>query len=606
MKNLLVGMLAAIVSISAYGQCDGSEPPFNFTNDTVLCQGQNLILSVPAGYDYYEWSTGQQVSTINVTQAGTYSVVAGLIGANLIQHGDFEGGTTNTANNFTTDYAPGSGGSWGLLSNPGQYAISTSPSNTHNNFVSCSDHTSGTGNMMVANGASTANTVVWSQTVNVTPNQDFIFKFWNINVVNDPNVAQLQLFINNTAVTPITPTNVAACSWSQIAGFWNSGSATQAVLKIINQSTVGGGNDFAIDDIYFAPVCIKEDSIQVTYENFTVNAGPDLTFCANETDTLVASANIPGASYAWQNGVQDSSQVPPSSGMYTITATSQNGCVAQDSALVTIKAMDWFIDTILVQPTSCGANDGYVSALTGGTTTGTVFYEWAGPGPNSPNSISASVWSNLGPGWYYLTVQNNGCYRYDSVEMTVSNPPISDLSANPITGPAPLTVDFTNNSTGGNTFFWDFGNGHTQNENSTIGQNQIYDSVGVYTVMLVSQNGSCSDTVYLQVIVTEPEVIIEPELPPFYLEPTNVFSPNGDQSNDVYTFIMNGIQSIDILISNRWGEPVFEVVGQPDFEWDGKDPTGKDCTEGVYFYTYTAKSLNGEILSGSGFLHLRR
>lgn len=605
MKNVWIGLFTLISSGFVNAQCNGTEPQFNFAEDTVMCQGQTLSLSAPAGYDYYQWSTGQQVSTINVNQAGTYTVVAGLIGSNLIQHGDFQGGTTNTANNFTTAYAPGSGGSWGLLSNPGQYAISTSPSNCHNNFVTCGDHTTGTGNMFVANGASTANTIVWSQTVNVTQNQDFIFKFWNTNVVNDPNVAQLQLFINNTAVTPITPTNVAACSWSQIAGFWNSGTNTQAVLKIINQSTVGGGNDFAIDDIYFAPVYIKEDSIQVTYETFTVDAGPNITICDNETDTLYSTTNLPTASYNWNNGTQGPNCVATTAGMYTVTAISQNGCTAVDSALVNVKVIDWTINEMLVDNADCGQNNGTANVIVGGNFAG-VTYTWTGPGPNGPSNTGPSYYPNLSPGWYYLATQKNGCYLYDSVEVQINNPPVADFSANPITGPAPLLVDFTNNSTGGNNYYWDFGNGNTQTDPILVNHNQIYDTVGVYTAMLVSENGNCSDTVYLQIVVTEPPVVIPPELLPFSLEPTNVFSPNGDNSNEIYTFKMTGVASISILITNRWGEPVFDIKDQPTFGWDGKDLKGNACNEGVYFYTYKAKSLSGDDYNGSGFLHLRR
>ena len=176
--KLFFGILLFSISISSsFGQCTGNEPTINLGNDTILCFGQTIGLSVPAGYDFYQWSNGSTSTGINVTQPGTHWVLGGNIGTNqLILNGDFEGGTTAASNNFTTAYVPGTGGVWGLLSNPGQYAISTSPSNVHNNFASCGDHTTGTGNMLIVNGATAANTNVWSQTAPVVPNQNYIFR----------------------------------------------------------------------------------------------------------------------------------------------------------------------------------------------------------------------------------------------------------------------------------------------------------------------------------------------------------------------------------------------------------------------------------------------
>lgn len=603
---LLLGFLTTLIccfSVKLSAQCNGTEPNFNFPNDTVMCQGQTLVLSVPAGYNYYNWSSGQSSPTIQVTNAGTYHVTAGLIGANLVQHGDFQGGTTNTANNFTTDYTPGTGGAWGLLSNPGQYAISTSPSNVHNNFVSCGDHTTGTGNMFIANGASTANTTVWSQTIAVQPNKDYIFRFWNTNVVNDPNVAQLQLYINNSTVSAVSPTNTSACSWSQVSGTWNSGNSTQAVLKIINQSTVGGGNDFAIDDIFFAPVCIRRDTVMVTFENHQVNAGSDLTFCANAPDTLMAVSNLSGATFSWNDGTSGPVCAPASSGAYIVTATSPNGCIAKDTANVTVKAVDWFIDTMMMQPTACGGNNGIVSAMVGGAIVGLTQYSWSGPGAGSSNSIAASVWTNLSAGWYYLTVQNNGCFQHDSIEVTVSNPPVASATPNILTGTAPLTVNWSNNSSGGNSYQWDFGNGLTAQTTLPQPQNTQYLTPGTYTAQLIAENGACSDTIYwiIQVLDSLPSLEL-----PFAFEAPNVFTPNGDNANDLYQFKLQGVQSLSATILNRWGVVMHEVTNKANVDWTGDDQKGQPCSEGVYFYQYEAKDLQGNLHKGSGFFQLMR
>ena len=85
-----------------------------------------------------------------------------------------------------------------------------------------------------------------------------------MNVLNSPQVSNLQLFINNVPISSIVPTPTTACSWVENSGNWNSSGATQAILSIFNQSTVNSGNDFAIDDVYFAPICIVTDSFHTT------------------------------------------------------------------------------------------------------------------------------------------------------------------------------------------------------------------------------------------------------------------------------------------------------------------------------------------------------
>ncbi|MDY6326699.1 MAG: gliding motility-associated C-terminal domain-containing protein [Bacteroidales bacterium] len=86
----------------------------------------------------------------------------------------------------------------------------------------------------------------------------------------------------------------------------------------------------------------------------------------------------------------------------------------------------------------------------------------------------------------------------------------------------------------------------------------------------------------------------------------NIFTPNSDGVNDIYTPIYPyfGVYKIDIDIFDRWGKRVFRS-NNPDILWDGTDETTKlPCPDGVYFYgcRLYVRTLTGEtafLLNGS-------
>jgi len=254
-----------------------------------------------------------------------------------------------------------------------------------------------------------------------------------------------------------------------------------------------------------------------------------------------------------------------------------------------------------MQPSSCGENTGAVGIQISGNfpPSSSTEYIWTGPGANSPNVYTASVWNGLAPGWYFTTVTNSGCSQSDSVLVTVTDPPLASFSGAPLTGFAPLTVVFNNSSENANYFFWDFANGDLDNTQDLSSVQSQYNEEGSYTVMLVAQNGNCFDTAYVTVVVSFP-----PEIVPVSLTTANVFSPNGDGANDAFFFTAENIVELNIVILNRWGQVVFES-DDIDFQWDGKH-NDVDCAEGVYFYKYVAKGVQEESFDGHGFVHLIR
>ena len=121
--------------------------------------------------------------------------------------------------------------------------------------------------------------------------------------------------------------------------------------------------------------------------------------------------------------------------------------------------------------------------------------------------------------------------------------------------------------------------------------------VGCYAVIAIDNRGI--ESLKSNVICVEANACPEYRLP-------NVFTPNGDEFNDKFKpFPGYSVLNINMRIFNRWGELIFQTTN-PDINWDGKSKsTGKDCAQGVYFYTCDVfeKGVSGQpvkrVLKGS-------
>lgn len=251
-------------------QIKNNAKELNLGNDTLICEDFQMVLDASDEFDVYTWSNGSSNSSVEINEPGEYSVETQILGdsdpiygTSLIINGDFEQGDVG----FSTDYILGTGGTWGLLSDPGTYAVNTNPNNVHNNFYSCTDHTTSFGEMLIVNGADVANEKVWCQTVTVDPNKNYDFSAWVMSVENTSNPAELQFTINGVPIGSVFSPSSTSCDWGSFSEVWSSGSNTTAEICITNQNTTGGGNDFALDDISFRPISF---AAECTYSDVIV------------------------------------------------------------------------------------------------------------------------------------------------------------------------------------------------------------------------------------------------------------------------------------------------------------------------------------------------
>ncbi len=89
------------------------------------------------------------------------------------------------------------------------------------------------------------------------------------------------------------------------------------------------------------------------------------------------------------------------------------------------------------------------------------------------------------------------------------------------------------------------------------------------------------------------------------IEFPNVFTPNGDNINDLFTTLSGASQIEKYFILNRWGNIVFE--SDSNLTWDGTDSKGNEVSDGVYFYQVIPKEYEEEKkYQYDGIIHLMR
>lgn len=318
-----------------------------------------------------------------------------------------------------------------------------------------------------------------------------------------------------------------------------------------------------------------------------VNAGNDVHVCIGTEVTLSGSGVDAGGSYTWNNGVSDGIPFTPNAGTttYTLTGINASGCENSDQVVVNVNPLPVVNagpDRII-----CYGESIKLTAEGGAGT-----YEWDNGVVNGVNFIP-----DTGSITYTVVLTDvNGCQNTDEVNITVQPNVIVSFTGNPMSGEPPLEVIFTNTSSNGDTYIWDFGNGSGTTVNNLSEQNSSYLANGTYIVTLTGYAGNCSNQF---------EATVEVEGTMSYLIP-NVFTPNDDNSNDFFTINAHNIKEVNVLIVNRWGNVVFES-SDVKFKWNGKvNNSGESCADGVYFYKMIIVDLEGKELNVHGFIHLIR
>lgn len=262
-------------------------------------------------------------------------------------------------------------------------------------------------------------------------------------------------------------------------------------------------------------------------------------------------------------------------GTYTVTIT-RGGCIVPASTLVAV-----IPPPVPVvgnpAPEICEGAEVILSA-SGGTR-----YSWSPAEGLSATDIDKPVASPLVTTLYTVRVYAGSCYRTAEVKVIVHKTPRADAGPDKKS----LSGSYTrlNGKASGDAidYFW---TPSTDIDDPKSLHPKVSPSISTtYTLNVVSNLGCVTavDEVFVKVY----EKMIVP----------NVFSPNGDQVNDVWNITaIDAFESPNVKVMNRYGEIVFESTGYLA-PWDGRYKNS-DLPAGVYYYLIKLRS-DEKLLSGS-------
>ena len=327
--------------------------------------------------------------------------------------------------------------------------------------------------------------------------------------------------------------------------------------------------------------------------------------CNNTQIHLLVDSLNQEYNYSWStiggsivSGQLTSSPLISGEGQYILNIFYQvNGCESQDTIDLVLEEQSIMdVDLNVVSPTCLGFANASIS----------VENVIGGFGPYNFNldgndyGINDSI-NYLDVGDHYLVITDNlGC----ELDTTIT---ISDENFITLELPDDITIDF----------------GETINVNPVISGNNIIDSIfwignppcdgcidfevtpftnQTYILFAVDENNcTTSDTFSVHVQTLNSNNLPFP----------NIFSPNGDNINDVFFMPMTlGIEEIVFVrIYDSWGGLLFEsnnhLPGDPSFGWNGK-VNGQDAGQAVYLIQAEVRMIDGNSIIYHGSLTLIR
>ena len=343
--------------------------------------------------------------------------------------------------------------------------------------------------------------------------------------------------------------------------------------------------------------CSDNASVLITvYPLPVANAGTDTAICLGDSVQLNASG---GVSYLWfstaylsNDSTGDPWTLPDTNSEYVVAVTSSAGCQSQDSLMIS------FIPDVAL---SVAGDTGICS--------GETVTLWATASDNiiwSTGATTDSIQALLIGDSSFVVTAGNTCYvLVDSIQVSVFPIPTVDAGLDQTQGvDTTLQLAALPPDTGqAYTYLWQPVEGLSCSDcpNPVV-------SVDVTTEYVLSVTNEWGCTGYDTILITyDPTVVVV--LPVLSVYVPDIFSPNGDDSNDWFFIQGKGIESLNLMIFDRWGEKVFEnrefQANEESEGWNGKY-RGKPVKVGSFKYVVSGMYIDGTKIKKAGDLLLVR
>lgn len=386
--------------------------------------------------------------------------------------------------------------------------------------------------------------------------------------------------------------SVVLSSSSAAGNTWSNSATTQTI-------SVNGSGTYSVS-VTISGCTVTSNTITVTVNptpTISVNSG---NICQGSSTSLTASG---ASTYTWSPATGLSSANgspvtanPASTTVYTVDATDANGCITSSTTTVTVNptpstAPGLSPDTLFY----CLFQT--VPSLTA-TTSGGAVLNWYDQNNVLLPSAPTPATNIQGVVTYYVSQSLGICEGpRDSIVIIVVPGPSAAFTSSPAGSilSGQLVVFTPSQQYPFYVYAWDFGDPSSSNNTSTAAvPSHVYTAAGTYCTQLiiVSTQTGCIDSTTQCLDVLNGVVITIP----------NVFTPNGDLINDVFSIKTEGVNSLKCEIYDRWGLKLYSWDSLTGY-WDGTT-NGKQCSDGTYFYVVTAVDVKGKEHTFNGYLQL--
>jgi gliding motility-associated-like protein len=539
------------ITITEPTQLTASSAGFNVTCNGV-CDGQ--VVTIPAGgtpnYSFL-WNTGCTTAACNSVCAGTYTVT--------ITDGN---GCT------TTDVA--------TVTQPAAITITTGMTQAtcgQSDGSASANASGGTGAFTYQwiNGPAGAN-------YNNIPAGTYSVIATDANGCSDTSAVTVTnlngVLLSSCGVTDVSCFGLSDGSVNVCASQGNPGytySWSPNVSATASATNVAAGN--YVVTVTDAIGCIAVITVTVTEPpqlTMTASALPAIVCAGTPSQINAAPAGgSPGYTVGWMPGPLTGSSVnvtPTATTTYTAAVTDANGCTATAITTVTVSALpvsQFSADTTQGCAPLC-VNFSDLSSVSLPSTVTSWSWDF---GDNNNSTQQSPNHCYATPGVYSVTLlvtTNDGCSHTLSLNnyINVFGSPTAAFTASP--QPTTIltpTINFTDMSTGADTWLWSFGD--LNNSTSNL-QNPTYtysDPICYQVSLEVSSQNGCTDSTS-EIICIDPDVSI-------YVP--NTFTPNDDGINETFIPITTGINPdrYEFWVFDRWGNLIF-YTDDLNEGWNGR------------------------------------